>query len=183
MTTPLLGRSAPKALNSVRRSAAVPMPSRKPTTPPTKPSASPSLTTARQIWRRDAPRVRSSANSRMRWATVIEKVLKIRKAPTNSAMKANASRKVFRNPRLSRMSLDSLSACSWPVRTSTVGPSVRASWVLSCWGDTPGLAATWISSKPSPLPSIRWASGSTRSSTAAPPNELRPAICVVPTSV
>ena len=112
MTTPLLGRSAPNALNSARRSAAVPMPSRKPTTPPTKPSVSPSLTTARQIWRRDAPRVRSSANSRMRWATVIEKVLKIRKAPTNSAMKANASRKVFRNPRLSRMSLDSLSACS-----------------------------------------------------------------------
>ena len=71
-------------------------------------ASSPSLTTARQIWRRDAPSVRSSANSRMRWATVIEKVLKIRKAPTNSAMKANASSAVFRKPRLSRMSLDCL---------------------------------------------------------------------------
>ena len=131
-TTPLLGRSAPKALKRARSSAAVPIPSTKPATPPTKPSSSPSLTTARQIWRREAPRVRSSANSRMRWATVIEKVLKMRKAPTNSAMKANASRKVFRKPRLSRMSLDSLAACSWPVRTSTPAPRVRCSCVLSC---------------------------------------------------
>ena len=75
----------------------------------------------------------------MRWATVIEKVLKIRKAPTNSEMPANASRNVFRNPRLSWMSLDSLSACSWPVRTSTVGPSVRAQLGLELLGRHAGL--------------------------------------------
>ncbi len=33
---------------------------------------------------RVAPSVRSSPNSRVRWATVIEKVLKMMNAPTNS---------------------------------------------------------------------------------------------------
>ena len=37
-----------------------------------------------RIWRREAPSVRSIPNSVTRWATVIEKVLKIRKAPTKS---------------------------------------------------------------------------------------------------
>ena len=37
--------------------------------------------------------MRRVANSRVRWATVIESVLKITKAPTKSAMPANASRK------------------------------------------------------------------------------------------
>ena len=43
--------------------------------------------------RRDAPTVRSVANSRVRWATVIDSVLKITNAPTNRAMPANVSRK------------------------------------------------------------------------------------------
>ena len=37
------------------------------------------------ICRREAPSVRSSPNSRVRCATVIEKVLKMMKAPTTSA--------------------------------------------------------------------------------------------------
>ena len=45
------------------------------------------------ICRRDAPIVRSVANSRVRCATVIENVLKMTNAPTKSAMPANASRK------------------------------------------------------------------------------------------
>ena len=43
-------------------------------------------------WRRDAPSVRSVASSRVRWAMVIERVLKITKPPTNRAMPPNASR-------------------------------------------------------------------------------------------
>ena len=45
-----------------------------------------SSTTERMIWRRDAPMVRSVANSRVRCATVIESVLKMTKAPTKRAM-------------------------------------------------------------------------------------------------
>ena len=35
---------------------------------------------------RDAPSVRRVANSRVRWATVIDRVLKITNDPTNSAI-------------------------------------------------------------------------------------------------
>ena len=73
---------------------------------PRTPSTSPSVSTERRIWRRLAPSVRSSANSRVRCATVIENVLKMMNAPTNSEMPANASSAVRRKPRLSRMSLD-----------------------------------------------------------------------------
>ena len=54
----------------------------------------PSISTERSTCRRDAPSVRSVANSRARWATVIESVLKITNAPTNSAIPAKASRNV-----------------------------------------------------------------------------------------
>ena len=43
------------------------------------------MTTEERICRRLAPSVRSIPNSRMRWAIVIEKVLKIRKPPTTTA--------------------------------------------------------------------------------------------------
>ncbi len=46
-----------------------------------------------RIWRRVAPSVRSVANSRVRWAIVIDSVFAITKLPTKSAMKAKASRK------------------------------------------------------------------------------------------
>ncbi len=39
--------------------------------------------------------MRSVANSRTRWATVIDSVLKMTKAPTKRAMKPNASRKYW----------------------------------------------------------------------------------------
>ena len=53
-----------------------------------------------RIWRRDAPSVRSIPNSRVRWATVIENVLKIWKAPTNSDTPANTSSAIRRKLRL-----------------------------------------------------------------------------------
>ena len=58
-----------------------------------KPITSASRITERSTWRRDAPIVRSVANSRVRCATVIESVLKMTNAPTKSAMPANESRK------------------------------------------------------------------------------------------
>ena len=72
-----------------------------------------------RIWRREAPSVRSIPNSATRWATVIEKVLKIRKEPTKTAMKPKTSRKVCRKLRLSRISSELRSALSLPVSTRT----------------------------------------------------------------
>ena len=63
-----------------------PTPSRRPTNDPSRPIVRPSPTTERMTWPREAPSVRSSANSRIRCVTVIEKVLKMMNAPTNSEM-------------------------------------------------------------------------------------------------
>ncbi len=57
------------------------------------PMTSDSRMTEASTCRRDAPIVRKVANSRVRCATVIEKVLKMTNAPTKSAMPANVSRK------------------------------------------------------------------------------------------
>ena len=61
----------------------------------------PRASTERLIWRREAPRARSSASSRLRWATRIEKVLMIRKMPTTRETPAKTSRNVSRKPRIS----------------------------------------------------------------------------------
>ena len=58
----------------------------------TRPMTRPSSRTERRTCLREAPRVRSVANSRVRWATVIDSVLKITNAPTNRAMKPKPSR-------------------------------------------------------------------------------------------
>ena len=47
------------------------------------------MMTEARTWRRDAPMVRSVANSRVRCATVIESVLKMTKPPTKMAIPAN----------------------------------------------------------------------------------------------
>ncbi len=182
ITLPLDGRSTPTARNSARRPSATARPSRRPTSDPRMPIVRPSVITERITWPREAPSVRSSANSRIRCVTVIEKVLKMMNAPTNSEMPANASSAVVRKLRLSLMSLDCLRASSWPVRTLTVCGSAVRNWSRSCAGETPFLADTWIWSKPR-LPSMRCASGSSMSTTVAPPKESTPAICVMPTIV
>ncbi len=52
-----------------------------------------SRATEPRIWRLEAPIVLSVANSRTRWATVIDSVLKMTNAPTKSAIAAKESRK------------------------------------------------------------------------------------------
>ena len=124
----VVGRSMPSALNSALIAFAKPSPARMPTTEPITPIVSASSSTELSTWRRVAPSVRSSASSRERCATVIENVLKIRNAPTSTAMNANASRPVVRNARPSRMSSPSLSASCAAVRTCAVGGSSDAIW-------------------------------------------------------
>jgi hypothetical protein len=78
--------------------------------------------------------VRSVANSRVRWATVIENVLKMTNAPTNSAMPANVSRKY-------RM-ID----VNWPISSSASSASTLADWTVVPAGSTDAIASTSSSS-------------------------------------
>ena len=88
-TIPASGSSPPSALSSL----ASPSPAKSPTTEASSPITRPSITTERMTCLREAPSVRSVANSRVRWATVIDRVLKITNAPTNSAIPPKPSRK------------------------------------------------------------------------------------------
>ena len=72
---------------------AMPNPSNSPIAEASRPITRPSSFTERRTCLREAPSVRRVANSRVRWATVIESVLKITNAPTNSAIAPKPSRK------------------------------------------------------------------------------------------
>ncbi len=112
ITRLVVGRSIPKASKSALIAAAIRKPPAMPSSAPSKPIATASTMTVVRIWRREAPSVRSIPNSLTRWATVIEKVLKMRNEPTKTAMKPKTSRKVCRKPRSSRISSEPRSAFS-----------------------------------------------------------------------
>jgi hypothetical protein len=90
-TVPAWGRPSPSAPKSALSSFASPKPSASPASEARTPMTAVSMITERSTCRRDPPRVRRVANSRVRWATVIESVLKMTNAPTNSAMPPKAS--------------------------------------------------------------------------------------------
>ncbi len=123
------------------------------------PMTSDSASTERRIWRREAPSVRNSANSRERWATVTANVLKIRKPPTSTATAAKTSSAMRMKPSASDRSWAAFSACSSPVRTVNPPPSVSWMRALSSSGEVPLEAATEMSLRPSSR-SARCASGS-----------------------
>ena len=82
---PASGSAIPSALNTALRPTARPIPAAIPTIEANRPVTSASSTTERSTCRRDAPRVRSVASSRVRCETVIASVLKITKPPTKRA--------------------------------------------------------------------------------------------------
>ena len=136
------------------------------------------MTTDVRICRRLAPSVRSIPNSRMRWAIVIEKVLKIRKPPTTTATPANTSRATVRNCRSSLMSEDSCAALSSPVRTSTVAGSTSRTRSRTSTGSVPSAASIEIWSSSFRLFATRWASGSVRVMIDAPPKSVSPSLAI-----
>ena len=110
------------------------------------PTTPASASTDRITWRRVAPRARSSASSRLRWATRMVKVFQMMKEPTNTAIAAKTSRNVL-------MKLSCVS--SRPARSSTTASadsacvpagSVVASSSCSASGDVPSSAVTSTSS-------------------------------------
>ena len=68
------------------------MPAASPMTEASRPMTTASISTEPITCRRLAPIARISASSRVRCATMIENVLRIRKMPTNSATPAKPSR-------------------------------------------------------------------------------------------
>ena len=120
ITVPAFGRSIPKATNRAFMPFAMPTPSTRPTSEASRPITRPSSTTERRTCLREAPRVRNVANSRVRWATVIDRVLKITNAPTNSAMPPKPSRKIRTKLRPSLVSLAASLASSAASLTSTL---------------------------------------------------------------
>ena len=125
-----------------------PMPAAIPISEASTPIASDSTITERSTCRRLAPSVRSVASSRVRWAMVIERVLKITNAPTKSAIPPKPSRKPRMNERNVSTFFLSAFACSSAVLTWTSpGTTDRISRTSrSC--ETPGFAATEIAVKP-----------------------------------
>ncbi len=88
------GSVTPNPLSSFSSPTAASTPSPRPISDDTSPTMAASPSTERNTWRRLAPTMRRSASSRVRWPTVMEKVFKMVKPPTKSAMKAKTSRAV-----------------------------------------------------------------------------------------
>ena len=116
--------------------------------------------------------MRSVANSRVRCAIVIDSELAITKLPTNSAMPANASRKVFRNERNELVESEAFCASWAPVRTCVPGGSTVRICLTSVCGLMPGLALARMSSSLPTLSKSRCAVASWNPASVAPPSEL-----------
>ena len=147
------------------------------------PSSSASLNTVASTWREEAPSVRSIPNSRVRWATVIENVLKIRNAPTNTEIPAKTSRNVVRKPKPSLMSADCWAASSAPVFASASCGRTALIRVESSSGETPLDASTSMLSSSPTFPVIRCASGRVKSAKLAPPRGIPEPNRPIPDSV
>ena len=145
-SSPVFGSVKPACSKSQNRSLASAEPEEEPdrgrrATPMTNDSSR----TERSIWRRDAPIVRSVANSRVRCAIVIESEFAITNAPTKSAMPPNASRKFCRKLVNAFVSLASVSAWPSPLRTCVCWrQDRRGSGASSAASPTPGFLATRI---------------------------------------
>ena len=164
----MLGRSRPNAARSPFSPTAIPIPASNPIADATRPITNASITTEDSTCRRLAPIARRSASSRVRCATMIENVLKMMKAPTNSAMKAKTSSAVRKNPRASFNCLDCSSATAALVTDSTPFGSTSASRCWSWTAVTSGSATTSISSNIPVLPRTSCAVGVSNMASVAP---------------
>ena len=99
ITVPPAGMSIPKPARSALRPADSRTPKSSPKTDARRPTTSDSPSTDSRTWRPLAPIARSRAISRIRWATMIENVLKMMKQHTNSAMRAKIVNAVLKNER------------------------------------------------------------------------------------
>ena len=167
----MFGSVKPTASKSANRPEASSRPRNRPITDATTPTTSASTKIELMTWRRDAPSVRSVANSRVRWAMVIESEFAITNEPTNSAIPPNASRNPWRNVMNSFVSAASSCACACAVRAWAFGGRIGRISESSCWSETPGFAATAISSRRPSFSKSRCAVGRSKPASVAPPME------------
>ena len=114
---------------------------------------------------------------------MIEKVLKIRKAPTKTEIPANASSTVVKKENPSLMSALCWAASSAPVFAS-IGPGSSALMRSeSAAASTPSAASTVTSSISPTLPVISCASASVKTARLAPPRGTPVPNCPIPDSV
>ncbi len=162
------GSVTPKPLSSFSRPMAASTPRPRPISDETSPTMAASPRTERKTWRRLAPTMRRSASSRVRWPTVMEKVFKMVKPPTKSAMKAKTSRAVLRKPSAWPMALVASLTTVWPVTTSTPRGNARAMSRCTVALSAPGCATTSIASNWPTSPRSAWAVGVSKAARVAP---------------
>ena len=167
--SPWFGSVKPTASNSLNRPLARARPRKRPVTDATEPRTSDSTTIAVSTCRREPPSVRTVANSRVRCAIVIESEFAITKLPTKSAIPPNASRKPRRKEMNEFVSEASSCACCEPVFACAVGGRIARTFLRSCASDTPGFAATAISSSLPGLSNSFCAVGTSKPASVAPP--------------
>ena len=100
------GSVNPNAPSSALSPSAASTPTPSPITDAPTPTSAASLRTERKSCRRLAPTTRSNASSLVRCPTVIENVLKMVNAPTNSEINANTSSAVRKDDSSSFTALD-----------------------------------------------------------------------------
>ncbi len=172
ITRPLSGMSTLSAFISAPTPAANPRPAARPTTDASTPMTKASTEMLSMTCRREAPRARSMANSRRRWATVIEKALKMMKAPTSTATPPSESSTGLRNEPMASLiwALWSAAACS-PVFTSASFGSTARMRPASASGDTPSSPWTSISDTLPTMSNHDWPSASVMLSSSEPPSD------------
>ena len=154
----------------------MPRPRNSPIAEATTPMTSVSSITERSTWRRVAPSVRSVASSRVRCAIVIEIVLKMTNDPTSSAMPPNTSRNLRMIPIADPTSFEASSAWASAVLTSAVAGTSASTSRASCACETPGFAATSISSKTPGLSRTACAVGTSKAASVSPPISAPPSL-------
>ena len=144
-TRPVDGRSKPIAASPAFSSTASPIPAPRPAAEASIPMIRDSPRTEAITWRRLPPTARSRASSRSRWATMIEKVLKMTKDPVNSATHANTSRNTPMKLSAWWMLCWPSAMTAWPLTTWTSGVprmAARSRLISSGWGTR---GAAWMS--------------------------------------
>ena len=144
-------------------------PRKSPTTEASVPIARDSISTENRTWRRDAPSVRSVANSRVRCAIVIEREFAITKAPTKSAIPAKPRRNFCRKFRKPLTSSASFVACASPLLTCVPLGRIVRTLAISSACETPAFFAIRIWSSLPSLSNSDCATGRSNPASVAPP--------------
>ena len=140
----------------------------------------PSATIDARTWRRDAPSVRRVASSLVRWATVIESVLKMMNEPTNSAIAAEGQQRVAQQRELAAdvgRGVGSLLSRRMNLRG---GGNDGADGRHETIDADAGRAATSISSSSLCLSKIRWATARSTAMNCVGPSVTAPAKRKIP---